>query len=97
MEMIVLFGVFTALLLLGTPVAFCLGISSVATVLYMGLPPMVVFQQINSNMNAFAMLAIPFFIFAGDLMMRGGIADRLIGMAASMFGHLRGGLGSTLR
>ncbi|OYX82412.1 MAG: C4-dicarboxylate ABC transporter permease [Azorhizobium sp. 32-67-21] len=44
-------------------------------------------------MNAFSMLAIPFFIFAGDLMMRGGIADRLIGMAAAMIGHLRGGLG----
>ncbi|GGF66314.1 ABC transporter permease [Azorhizobium oxalatiphilum] len=93
MAMTILFGVFCGLLLLGTPVAFCLGIASVATVLYLDLPPMVVFQQINSNMNAFAMLAIPFFIFAGDLMMRGGIADRLIGMAASLFGHLRGGLG----
>lgn len=93
MAMTILFGVFSGLLLLGTPVAFCLGVASVATVLYMDLPPIVVFQQINSNMNAFSMLAIPFFIFAGDLMMRGGIADRLIGMAASMFGHLRGGLG----
>lgn len=93
MAMTILFGLFTFLLIVGTPVAFCLGVSSLATALYLGLPPVVVFQQINSNMNAFAMLAIPFFIFAGDLMMRGGIADRLIGMAAAMFGHLRGGLG----
>ena len=93
MAMTVLFGVFSLLLLVGTPVAFCLGLASLATVLYMDLPPVVVFQQINSGMNAFSMLAIPFFIFAGDLMMRGGIADRLIGMAASLFGHLRGGLG----
>lgn len=93
MAITVLFGVFSVLLLIGTPVAFCLGLASLATVIYMGLPPIVVFQQINSGMNAFSMLAIPFFIFAGDLMMRGGIADRLIGMAAAMIGHLRGGLG----
>ncbi|MDE1567609.1 TRAP transporter large permease [Aquabacter sp. P-9] len=93
MAMTILFGVFTLLLLIGTPVAFCLGLASLATVLYLDLPPVVVFQQINSGMNAFSMLAIPFFIFAGDLMMRGGIADRLIGMAASLVGHLRGGLG----
>lgn len=93
MAITILFGVFALLLLIGTPVAFCLGLASLATVLYLNLPPVVVFQQLNSGMNAFSMLAIPFFIFAGDLMMRGGIADRLIGMAASLVGHLRGGLG----
>ena len=93
MELWVLFGVFSLLLLIGVPVAFCLGIASVATVAYMGLPPVVVFQQMNSGMNAFAMMAIPFFIYAGDLMIRGGIAERLIQMAASLVGHLRGGLG----
>jgi TRAP-type mannitol/chloroaromatic compound transport system permease large subunit len=86
MEIWVLFGVFTLLLIIGTPVAFCLGIASLATVLYMQLPPVVVFQQINSGMNAFAMMAIPFFIYAGDLMMRGGIADRLIRLAAGFVG-----------
>ena len=75
MELWILFGGFTLLMLIGMPIAFCLGIASLATVLYMGLPPVVVFQQINSGMNAFAMMAIPFFIFAGDLMIRGGIAD----------------------
>jgi len=93
MELWILFGVFSLLLLIGVPVAFCLGIASVATVAYMGLPPVVVFQQMNSGMNAFAMMAIPFFIYAGDLMIRGGIAERLIQMAASLVGHLRGGLG----
>src|SRR6478736_4743967 len=93
MEIWVLFGVFTLLLIIGTPVAFCLGIASLATILYMQLPPVVVFQQLNSGMNAFAMMAIPFFIFAGDLMVRGGIADRLIRLAAGLVGHLRGGLG----
>ncbi|MGL4965952.1 MAG: TRAP transporter large permease [Inquilinus sp.] len=93
MELWILFGGFTLLLLMGTPIAFCLGISALATVLYMGLPPLIVFQQINTGMNAFAMMAIPFFIFAGDLMIRGGISERLIRFAASLVGHLRGGLG----
>ncbi|MGP4687177.1 TRAP transporter large permease [Agrobacterium pusense] len=89
----ILFGAFTLLMLIGTPIAFCLGIASFATVLYLGLPPIVVFQQMNSGMNVFAMMAIPFFIFAGDLMVRGGIAHRLIRFAAGLVGHLRGGLG----
>ncbi|EUB96669.1 TRAP dicarboxylate transporter, DctM subunit [Rhizobium sp. CF080] len=89
----ILFGSFTLLMLIGMPIAFCLGIASFATVLYMGLPPIVVFQQLNSGMNVFAMMAIPFFIFAGDLMVRGGIAVRLIRFAAGLVGHMRGGLG----
>jgi tripartite ATP-independent transporter DctM subunit len=80
-------------MLVGMPIAFCLGIASVATVLYMDVPPVVVFQQMNSGMNAFAMMAIPFFIYAGDLMIRGGIAERLVRFAAGLVGHLRGGLG----
>jgi tripartite ATP-independent transporter DctM subunit len=93
MELAILFGSFTLLLLMGMPIAFCLGVSSLLTVLYMDLPPVVVFQQMNSGMNAFSMMAIPFFIYAGDLMMRGGIAERLIRFAAALVGHLRGGLG----
>ena len=93
MEVTILLGSFTLLLLIGAPVAFALGIAAFATVLYMDLPAVVVFQQISSGMNIFSMLAIPFFIFAGDLMMRGQIADRLVALAAAMVGHLRGGLG----
>jgi tripartite ATP-independent transporter DctM subunit len=93
MELTILFGVFAVLLLIGTPIAFCLGIASVATITYMDLPAAVIFQQMNSGMNAFAMMAIPFFIYAGDLMIRGGIAERLINFASALVGHLRGGLG----
>jgi len=93
MELYIPFGTFTALLLIGTPVAFCLGISSFATVLYMGLPPLIIFQRLNSGISVFALMAIPFFIFAGDLMIRGGIAERLVRFAGSLVGHLRGGLG----
>jgi tripartite ATP-independent transporter DctM subunit len=93
MELVILFGVFTGLMLIGTPIAFCLGISSFATVVYMGLPPLVVFQRLNSGMSVFSLLAIPFFIYAGDLMVRGGIASRIVAFAASLVGHVRGGLG----
>lgn len=93
MELAILFGSFALLLLIGMPIAFCLGVASLATVLYMDVPPVVIFQQMNSGMNAFAMMAIPFFIYSGDLMIRGGIAERLIAFAAALVGHLRGGLG----
>ncbi|QQR39780.1 TRAP transporter large permease [Devosia rhizoryzae] len=93
MEYWILFGVFTGLMLVGTPIAFCLGIASFATVAYIGRPAIVVFQQLNSGVSAFTLLAIPFFIFAGDLMMRGGIAARIIQFAGSLIGHVRGGLG----
>ncbi|MGR3454120.1 TRAP transporter large permease [Pseudooceanicola sp.] len=93
MELWVLFGTFVVLLLIGTPVAFCLGISSFATVAYLGLPPVVVFQRLNSGVSVFALMAIPFFVYAGDLMVRGDIARRLVGLAGAMIGHLRGGLG----
>jgi tripartite ATP-independent transporter DctM subunit len=89
----ILFGTFTLLMLIGTPIAFCLGVASFATILYMGLPPLVVFQQMNSGMSVFTLLAIPFFIYAGDLMVRGGIAQRIVAFAGSLVGHLRGGLG----
>jgi tripartite ATP-independent transporter DctM subunit len=93
MAALILFGVFTLLMLIGTPIAFCLGIASFATILYMGLPPLVIFQQMNSGMSVFTLLAIPFFIYAGDLMVRGGIAQRIVNFAGSLVGHLRGGLG----
>ncbi len=93
MASIILFGTFTILMFIGTPIAFCLGAASFAAIIYMGLPPLVIFQQMNSGMSVFTLLAIPFFIYAGDLMVRGGIAQRIVAFAGSMIGHLRGGLG----
>lgn len=93
MELYVLFGTFVFLLLIGTPVAFCLGVSSFATIAYLGIPPVVVFQRLNSGVSIFALMAIPFFIFAGELMVRGDIARRLVALAGAGVGHLRGGLG----
>ena len=89
----ILFGSFALLLFIGTPIAFSLGVASFFTILYLGLPPLVIFQQMNSGMSVFTLLAIPFFIYAGDLMVRGGIAQRIVSFAGALVGHLRGGLG----
>ncbi len=91
--LIILCVSFFGLLLLGVPVAFSIGLSSLATLLYEGLPLAVGFQQMTSGMNVFSFLAIPFFIFAGELMLYGGIADRIVVFAKSLVGHVRGGLG----
>jgi len=84
---------FILFLLLGVPVAFAIGLSAACTILYEGLPLLVVFQRMYSGMSVFTFLAIPFFIFAGELMLYGGIADRIVTFAKNLVGHIRGGLG----
>ena len=93
MELTVLCLSFTLLLLIGVPVAFAIGLSSIATILVAGLPMAVVFQKMVGGMQVFSFLAIPFFIFAGELMLHGGIAERIVRFANSLVGHVRGGLG----
>ncbi|APV51136.1 hypothetical protein BWI17_16460 [Betaproteobacteria bacterium GR16-43] len=93
MALIILGVSFTILLILGVPVAFAIGLSSICTILYEGLPVAVLFQQMMSGMNIFSFLAIPFFVFSGELMLHGGIADKIVTLARNMIGHVRGGLG----
>ncbi|MGJ7900961.1 TRAP transporter large permease [Lysobacter sp. 1R34A] len=93
MEVTILFGVFAALLLIGVPVAYSLSSAALATLMYIGLPPIVVVQQTAAGAGSASLIAIPLFIFAGEIMLRGGISERLIGLASALVGHLRGGLG----
>lgn len=93
MELAILFGTFVVLLALGVPVAFCLGLSALATLLYLDIPLVVAFQRMAAGIDVFALLAIPFFIFAGELMNQSGIAAKLVRLAESMLGRARGGLG----
>lgn len=93
MEFVILFGLFAVLLAIGVPVAFSLLAATLATVLYLAVPPIVVFQQMGSDITSVSLLAIPLFIFTGELMMKGGLSDRMIALASSMVGHVRGGLG----
>ncbi len=87
-----LLGTFGVLLVLGVPIAFGLGIASLVTVLIIGVPPLIVAQRMANGVNSTPLLAIPFFIMAGQLMAEGGIAGRLVDFARVMVGPIRGGL-----
>ena len=94
---LLLFTVFGITLLAGIPVAFCLGLSSLAIVLYQGQYPItIIAQKMFQGMDLFALMAIPLFILAGDLMNLGGVTDRLIKFSNLLVGHIRGGLAHTL-
>jgi tripartite ATP-independent transporter DctM subunit len=90
-----LFGVFGLLMVLGVPIAFAIGIASVVTfTLFMTFDQSVYItaQQMASGLDSFTLLAIPFFILAGNIMNRGGIALRLIEFAKVLGGRLPGSL-----
>ena len=93
MGIAILFSLFAILLLIGVPVAYSLAAASLVTLLYLDLPSIVLVQQISSGTGSASLIAIPLFIFAGEIMMRGGISERLISLAASLVGRMRGGLG----
>jgi len=95
LEVIVLVACFAVTLAMGVPVAFAIGVSALVTLLVsMDFLPAVttVAQRMATGLDSFAILAIPFFILAGQLMNRGGIARRLINLAKSIVGVLPGGL-----
>jgi C4-dicarboxylate transporter DctM subunit len=88
-----LFGVFALLLVLGVPIAIALGTAAVAaiwnfTTVDLSIAPQVMFKAVNS----FPMMAIPFFILAGNVMSGGGISQRLVRFASVLVGRLTGGL-----
>ena len=93
MGLLLLLGLFALCVAVGTPVAFALGISAIAAFAFEGLPLTIGFQRIISGINVFSLMAIPFFIFAGELMFHGGIAMRLVRFAQAAVGAVRGGLG----
>ena len=93
MGLAILLGVFAVCVVIGTPVAFALGIAALSAFFFEGLPLFVGFQRIVSGINVFSLMAISFFIFAGELMFHGGIAMRLVRFAQSAVGAMRGGLG----
>lgn len=93
MAIALLFLVFAVLLVIGVPVAFALAAAALATLLYLDLPSVVLVQQVAAGTGSASLIAIPLFIFAGEIMMRGGISERLIALAASLVGRMRGGLG----
>ena len=86
---------FVVLLVMGVPIAFCIGLSTALTMLLsIDAMPVVttVAQRVATGLDSFALLAIPFFILAGQLMNHGGIAQRLVDFAKALLGMLPGGL-----
>lgn len=92
MEILILFGSFFLLLIFRVPIALTLIISSLLTGIYMGIDPASLIQRMVGGLDSFALLAIPFFILAGEIMNEGGISKRLINLANVIIGKIRGGL-----
>nr|MCL2000286.1 TRAP transporter large permease [Planctomycetota bacterium] len=89
---LIMFAIFLLLLIVGTPVAFCLGISCLAYAYMANIPLMIIVQRMYGGLNSFTLLCVPGFILAGELMNAGGISDRIVRFCNSLIGHIRGGL-----
>ena len=94
MGLTILLGIFGVSVVIGIPVAFAMGIAALTAFWYEGFPLLITFQRSVSGISVFSLLAIPFFVFAGELMLHGGIAMRLVKFASALVGHVRGGLAS---
>jgi C4-dicarboxylate transporter DctM subunit len=96
MAFLTLIVFFFAIIAVGAPIAVALGGSAVlSSMLFSPIPDGIVGQKIFSNLNHFTLTAIPFFFLAAGLMEKGGLVQRLVGLAQSLVGHLRAGLGMT--
>lgn len=84
---------FLVLLALGVPIVFAIGIASVVAMGFMGIDIVMLAQRMVAGTQSFALLAIPGFILAGDLMTAGGLSSQLINVADRLVRHVRGGLG----
>ena len=92
MDALILLGSFFALVFLGVPIAYSLGLSALVGALWVDLPLDAVMIQLAAGVNKFSLLAIPFFVLAGTIMAEGGMARRLIAFAGVLVGFIRGGL-----
>jgi tripartite ATP-independent transporter DctM subunit len=91
---LVMLGTMVILLALGVPVVFCIGLAAVVAIMMIGpaAPMIIVPSSMIGGMDSFPLMAIPFFILAGELMNRGGITLRLVNFANVVIGGIRGGL-----
>lgn len=89
----ILFGTALLLLVVGAPIVTALGLSSLVFIYVNDIQHVVVIQKLFAGIDSAALLAVPFFILAGDLMNQGGIAKRIVNMAAAAVGNIHGGLG----
>lgn len=92
---LILFGSFAVMLAIGVPITFAIGLSSLLSIIT-ALPPdaaiSVISQKMTVGLDGFTLLAIPFFVLAGNIMNTGGIARRLVNLAQALVGRLPGSL-----
>ena len=95
MATVILLAAFGIFLLIGVPIAFSLGLSSLIYILFFmnDIPWATIAQQVYGGMNSFSLTAIPFFILVGAIMEAGGISKRLVTFVRNIIGHKRGGIG----
>jgi tripartite ATP-independent transporter DctM subunit len=94
MTLVVFLSSLLGAMAIGAPIAFALIFCGIVLMSYMGMfMPQIVAQNMVDGANSFVLLAIPFFILAGELMNAGGLSKRIIEFAITFVGHLRGGLG----
>lgn len=93
--MLIVLGLsFLVLLFLGMPVAFAMLLADMLAIWYVGdLPWVIVPSKLFLSLNSFPLMAVPYFVLAGEIMNRGGITLRILRLAEALVGHLRGGLG----
>ena len=92
MDAFILIGTFVLLMLVGMPVAYCLGLAALVGAWWIDIPFDAIMIQIASGVNKFSLLAIPFFVLAGAIMAEGGMSRRLVDFAGVLVGFIRGGL-----
>ena len=89
---LILFGSFIIMLLISVPIALALGVATAITLFYIDMPVVVVAQRIFTALDSSSIMAIPFFVLAGNLMTEGGISRRIVGLANAIVGGVSGGL-----
>ncbi len=88
----ILAGSFFFFLLLGVPIGLSIGVSAVTVLIISDIPLEMVPQTMFAGNNSFALVAVPFFILAGDILAKGGISERIVAFAEATLGRIRGGL-----
>lgn len=91
--MLILLGSFLVLMILGMPVAIAMAVASLAFILVSGtVPDVILAQRMIAGVESFPLLAVPFFILAGNLMNIAGVTGRIYAFAVALVGWMRGGL-----
>lgn len=88
----IIFGSFFVLMFIGVPIGLSIGLSALVVFLSSGIPLQMVPQTLLEGNNSFALVAVPFFVLAGDILARGGISERIVAFAEAGLGRTKGGL-----